>query len=296
MRELPGVDAVGEMNAHFIIGLGSNLGSRLAHLHAAVDLLRATPGVTVCNLSSIYETDAIGPPQPKYLNGAVRVRTAYPPEQLLAIIQRIESLLGRHRQERWAARTVDLDILWAEQGAIHTSGLTVPHPGLKERNFALAPLIDVAPDLEPIYGPSLTALGVAPAFRTPIDPKPQYRPSSNGKSLSVEVSGSDRADRLALAATVFASSFYQVKAPGRPVEVRTVRRLCAVGEEGAAFVAALVDELSTGFRTYRAVITSLSSGNVCGRLLGTPGPIIKLAFSQVKVVETVTEGWARICW
>lgn len=284
------------MKTHFIIGLGSNLGSRQAHLCAAVDLLSATPGVTVCKLSSIYETDPIGPPQPRYLNSAVRLRTTHPPEELLAITQRIESLLGRQRLQRWAARTVDLDILWAEQGAINTYHLIVPHPELKERNFALAPLIEVAPDLEPVYGPSLAALGGPPEIRTRVNAQLQYQSAPDGKSHSVDVTGSDRADGLALAATAFASAIPEVHAPGPPVDVRVVQRDCARGDEGAAFVAALVDALTTGFRTSSAVITSLAPGKVCGRLLGRTGPAIKLAFSQVKLVETASEGRARICW
>lgn len=287
------------MNAYFIIGLGSNLGSRQAHLCAAVDLLSATSGVTVYKRSSIYETDAIGPPQPRYLNGAVRLQTAHPPQELLAITQRIESLLGRKRLQRWAARTVDLDILWAEQGAINTDTLIVPHPELKKRNFALAPLIEVAPDLEPLYGPSLAALGGAPVVRTRGDAPPEYQSAADSRSHSVDVIGTDRADGLALAVTAFAAAIshvYDVYAPGLPVEARVVQRDCARGEEGAAFVAALVHELTTGFRISTAVITSWVPGKVCGRLLGRAGPAIGLALSQVKFEETSVEGRARICW
>lgn len=129
-----------------IVGLGSNIGSREALLRAAVDLLAATPGVSVLARSDLYETAPIGPPQPRYLNAAVRLQSALAPEALLDALLAIERTLGRERRVRWGARTLDLDVLWID-GVVHSSPtLTVPHPELTRREFALRPLVALCPE------------------------------------------------------------------------------------------------------------------------------------------------------
>lgn len=132
-----------------VIGLGSNLGDRLANLDAAVQQLRGDREVHVLRRSPVYETEpAGGPPQGDYLNAAVLVVTALAGHEVLARALRIERGLGRERavEERWGPRTIDLDILWIEGEALDEEGLTVPHPRLAERPFAVRPLLDVAPD------------------------------------------------------------------------------------------------------------------------------------------------------
>ena len=132
-----------------VIGLGSNVGDREAHLAGAVALLRADREMYVLRRSPVYETPpAGGPPQGDYLNAAVLVVTALQPRAILDRALAIEQQLGRTRTQetRWGPRTIDLDILWIEGEAVDEEGLQVPHPRLAERVFALRPLLDVAPD------------------------------------------------------------------------------------------------------------------------------------------------------
>jgi 2-amino-4-hydroxy-6-hydroxymethyldihydropteridine diphosphokinase len=128
-----------------VIGLGSNVGDRLANLREATSRIAALG--TVLARSSIYETAPVGgPAQADFLNAALLVEYMESASALLAALQSIEHDLGRVRTERWGPRTIDLDILWIDGEAIETPDLVVPHPRLGERAFALAPLLDVAPD------------------------------------------------------------------------------------------------------------------------------------------------------
>lgn len=138
----------------YVIGLGANLGARHGALHLAQRLMGAEPDMTVRARSQVYESPPLGPPQPDYLNAAVLVSSALPPARLLSRLQAIEAQLGRQRGVVWGARTIDLDILWSDREAC-TSRLVIPHRGLQERWWALAPLLDVAPFLRDRYGPLL---------------------------------------------------------------------------------------------------------------------------------------------
>jgi 2-amino-4-hydroxy-6-hydroxymethyldihydropteridine diphosphokinase len=115
-------------------------------LRAAADLVAHLSGVDLVARSPIWETAPLGPPQPAYFNAALLVRTAHTPESLLRELLAVEATLGRERRERWGPRTIDLDILWTEGVALRTDSLTVPHPELTRRNFALAPLLALCPD------------------------------------------------------------------------------------------------------------------------------------------------------
>ncbi len=130
-----------------VIGLGSNLGDRAGSIDGAVAALRADPDLHVMKVSALYETapedGATGGP---YLNGAVLVLTALDADTILARLHAIEAALGRTRTEPGAPRTIDLDILWIEGESVGKPGLTVPHPRLTSRAFALRPLIELAPD------------------------------------------------------------------------------------------------------------------------------------------------------
>lgn len=127
------------------LGLGSNVGDRLTLLQEAVDLLGAHPRIRVEAVSSVYETDAVGPPQDAFLNIAVRVATRLSPRGLLGACAEVEQRLGRVRAERWGPRTIDVDILLYDDREVRSRSLTVPHPRLAQRTFALIPLIEVAP-------------------------------------------------------------------------------------------------------------------------------------------------------
>lgn len=140
------------------LGLGSNLGDRIAYLQAAVDGLHADARTTVQAVSSVYQTAPVGgPEQEEYLNVAVRVATRRSPARLLRLCQVIETALGRERSVRWGARTIDLDVLLYGPRTVATRSLQVPHPRLVERAFALVPLIEVAPGETLPDGTTLTA-------------------------------------------------------------------------------------------------------------------------------------------
>jgi 2-amino-4-hydroxy-6-hydroxymethyldihydropteridine diphosphokinase len=129
---------------HYVIGLGANLGDRLATLKSArVGLARHG---TVVAVSEVYETDPIGPAQPDFLNAAVLVESRLSPPRLLEALLAVERAHGRERRQRWGARTLDLDLLYSQGLILSTPELTLPHPELTRRAFALVPLLDVAPD------------------------------------------------------------------------------------------------------------------------------------------------------
>jgi 2-amino-4-hydroxy-6-hydroxymethyldihydropteridine diphosphokinase len=127
--------------------LGTNLGDRAKHLEAARTGLSRTAG-TVTELSSVYETAAWGiTEQPVFWNQVVVLDTDLPPEALLAAVLAIEQSLGRERDQRWGARTLDVDILYYNDQVIQSPSLSVPHPEIANRRFTLAPLAEIAPDL-----------------------------------------------------------------------------------------------------------------------------------------------------
>jgi 2-amino-4-hydroxy-6-hydroxymethyldihydropteridine diphosphokinase len=125
------------------LGIGTNLGDRLANLQAAVDLLAASPGIRVARSSRVYETAPVGPPQPDFLNIVVEVETSLAPRELLAVAAEVESRLHRVRAERWGPRTIDVDILTFDERTIDEPELTVPHPRMHERAFVLVPLLEL---------------------------------------------------------------------------------------------------------------------------------------------------------
>ena len=123
--------------------LGSNLGDRAAYLQAARTGLAAAGEIMA--ISGIYETAAWGPAdQPAYLNQAVALRTALTPGALLTHCLATEAAAGRERHERWGSRTLDVDVLLYDDRIINTPTLTVPHPRLPSRRFALGALAEIA--------------------------------------------------------------------------------------------------------------------------------------------------------
>jgi 2-amino-4-hydroxy-6-hydroxymethyldihydropteridine diphosphokinase len=130
------------------LGLGSNVGDRLAHLQNAVDGLAAAPGVTVAAVSPVYETEPVGgPSQGDYLNAVVALHTDRTARELLELARRLEVEAGRERRERWGPRTLDVDVLIVGHELVDEPDLVVPHPRLFERHFVLAPLADLEPAL-----------------------------------------------------------------------------------------------------------------------------------------------------
>jgi len=128
------------------LGLGSNLGDRVAHLRAAIaalDDLRA--------VSPVYETAPVGGPdgQGAFLNLVVELDSGLDAWGLLELCRELEAAAGRVRDVRWGPRTLDVDVLWIDGQSVDDPELTVPHPRLWERRFVLAPLADLAPELVP---------------------------------------------------------------------------------------------------------------------------------------------------
>jgi len=130
------------------LGLGSNLGDRLANLRSAVDRLQ-DGGVDLIRSSSVYETDPVGGPsgQARYLNAVVEVATLLDPHDLLAVCKRIESDLGRRPAARWGPRPIDIDILLWGDMLIRQPDLEVPHPEMANRAFVMVPLDEIAPEM-----------------------------------------------------------------------------------------------------------------------------------------------------
>jgi 2-amino-4-hydroxy-6-hydroxymethyldihydropteridine diphosphokinase len=136
-----------------VIALGSNLGNSLEILENAIACLAKTPGIKLKKKSTWYRTKAIGPPQPDYLNGCIILAVQMTPQLLLETLLKIEKDFGRVRNQRWGARTLDLDILLYGDRIIDTATLNVPHPRMCDRAFVLVPLNEIAPDwIEPVSG------------------------------------------------------------------------------------------------------------------------------------------------
>ena len=139
------------------VGIGANLGNPRKTIAAALDLLRAEPRIEIVAVSTLRETDPVGyENQPRLLNGAAALETDLPPRRLLERFLEIERLLGRARGEgpRFGPRTIDLDLLLYGDERLDEPGLTIPHPRLHERRFALEPLAELDPALEvPGRGP-----------------------------------------------------------------------------------------------------------------------------------------------
>jgi len=143
------------------LGLGSNLGDRLAMLCRAREELAGRPGILGVRSSRLYETAPVGGPpgQRDYLNAVLGVEIVLNPAELQACCQEIEAGLGRERGERWAARTLDIDLLLVGDRILDSPELILPHPRLAERRFVLEPLCDLAPGLaHPRLGLSISQL------------------------------------------------------------------------------------------------------------------------------------------
>lgn len=126
--------------------LGSNQGDRMQFLTEARRQLHRVAG-PVERESALYETAAWGlEDQPAFLNQVLQLETSLAPEALLSAIHGIEKDLGRVREVKWAARVIDIDILYYDDLVQHTDRLQLPHPYLQDRRFTLLPLVEIAPD------------------------------------------------------------------------------------------------------------------------------------------------------
>ncbi|QKJ25798.1 2-amino-4-hydroxy-6-hydroxymethyldihydropteridine diphosphokinase [Aquiluna borgnonia] len=133
-----------------VLALGGNLGDRVQTIQSAIAALARTPGIKVLGQSKLYESHAVtkagvDQAQPKYLNGVVEIATSLKPKALLEELNRLENQFGRVRIERWAARTLDIDIITYGTELIETKALIVPHPRAHERGFVLVPWAQLDP-------------------------------------------------------------------------------------------------------------------------------------------------------
>lgn len=131
------------------LSLGSNIGDKKKYLYDAIKLLDSYEGIRIVKLSSLYETNPWGyTEQDLFMNLVVLVETTLSPLQLLDCCQWIEQELGRVRLIKWGPRVIDVDILLFDNEKISSERLIVPHPLMKERDFVIVPLYEIAPDLK----------------------------------------------------------------------------------------------------------------------------------------------------
>jgi 2-amino-4-hydroxy-6-hydroxymethyldihydropteridine diphosphokinase len=131
------------------VGLGSNLHDPAAQVQAAFAALAGLPQTSLVCRSSLYGSSPMGPvAQPDFCNAVAGLLTALEPAPLLAALRAIEARGGRERaSERWGPRVIDLDLLMYAERSSADPHLTLPHPGIAERNFVLVPWREFAPDL-----------------------------------------------------------------------------------------------------------------------------------------------------
>jgi len=146
------------------IGLGSNLDDPARQVNTALAALDRLPQSRLLACSGLYRSAPMGPQdQPDYMNAVAGLETALPAGALLEALQAIEQAHARVRGEHWGPRTLDLDILLYGDDVIDSPQLSVPHPGLAQRNFVLAPLAEIAPQL------SVPGLGSVQVLRDALD-------------------------------------------------------------------------------------------------------------------------------
>lgn len=146
------------MNTAFLL-IGGNLGERVENLHRAKDAISQRCG-TVLSESAVYETAAWGlKEQPPFLNQAIALQTFSKPHALLKCLLDVEKSLGRVREKKYGPRIIDIDILLYDAIVVQTSDLTIPHPELQNRRFALTCLAEIAPDaIHPFFQKSIAVL------------------------------------------------------------------------------------------------------------------------------------------
>ncbi len=128
------------------IALGSNMGNKEDFINDALKRMEKDDDIRICEISSLITTKPYGvTDQPDFLNGAVHIRTLYTPQELLVCMNELETLAGRERKEHWGPRTLDLDILFYDDIILDSKDLTIPHYDIKNRDFVLKPLCEIAP-------------------------------------------------------------------------------------------------------------------------------------------------------
>lgn len=131
------------------LGIGGNIGDTKRNIESSIELLKQNSGITVTQVSSFYETEPVGyEDQDWFLNVVVEISTSLTPHQLLEYCQTVENELKRVRTIRWGPRTIDVDILLFEGFESDSEILTVPHPRMTQRAFAMVPLYEINKEIE----------------------------------------------------------------------------------------------------------------------------------------------------
>ncbi|MBT3460448.1 MAG: 2-amino-4-hydroxy-6-hydroxymethyldihydropteridine diphosphokinase [Halieaceae bacterium] len=126
------------------VGLGSNINEPAYQLRQACMALISLPNTCLIAVSSVYESSPMGPSdQPPFLNACAQIDTTSEPAALLTALLKIETAMGRVRRRHWGERCIDLDLLFFGNTSVQTKRLTLPHPGLYQRDFVLKPLADM---------------------------------------------------------------------------------------------------------------------------------------------------------
>ncbi len=140
------------------LSLGSNIGNRKKNLQQAIIELEKN-NINSVKLSSLYETEPIGPKQRKFYNMAGKFNTKLQPKELLNQLKQIEKKLGRTKTFRWGPRIIDIDILFYGKRIIKTKNLVIPHKEIINRAFVLVPIKEIAPNLiHPLYRKKIVTL------------------------------------------------------------------------------------------------------------------------------------------
>lgn len=162
VHDVAGTAAVFTRSKRAVIALGSNMGDRRAHLDAAIDALRKTPGIWVYSVSSYVESEpAYKEDQAAFANAVAVLQTTLAPQELLDVLHRVENEQGRVRHEANGPRTLDLDILDYEDVVSGDEQLVLPHPRILERDFVVTPLLEVESDFVLADGMPVTSDTVA---------------------------------------------------------------------------------------------------------------------------------------
>ncbi len=141
------------------LSIGSNLGDRINYINKAIEKLKQN-NIKIIKSSNIIETEPYGyKEQGKFLNMAVEIDSDLEPFELMKLISRIESELGRIRTVRWGPRVIDIDIIFYDSLIINEPDLKIPHPDMQNRLFVLKPLQEIAPDfVHPVLNKTITEL------------------------------------------------------------------------------------------------------------------------------------------
>ncbi len=131
------------------LSLGSNVGNRQSNLSNCIGRLSEISGLSIVNLSSIYETEPVGfENQDMFLNIVLEITYKGTPVELLKSVKNIENKMGRKTSLQWGPRIIDVDILYFNDIVIESATITIPHPEIQNRRFVLEPLAEIAPDFQ----------------------------------------------------------------------------------------------------------------------------------------------------